>query len=116
MIGYCQHCKKMIEIDEVTTVRLPNLNYVHRGLCSKAKCRNIIFVKIHDHEILIDKAGHKCPKEVFAGTTTPKPLINEQFGQIIITKNKRIETVPSDGYIKTVFDLKKELGDEKVNS
>lgn len=114
MQGYCQNCQKIVEVNDVVTIRLPNRSFVHRGTCSNPKCLGVIFVKIPDHEILIDQSGHKCPVEVFAGPATPKRIVNESFGQKVITKEGVRQFDAGDRIFKTVAQIKKEMSDEKV--
>ncbi len=114
MQGYCQNCQKIVEVNDVVTVRLPNHSFIHRGICSNPQCQGVVFMKIHDYEILIDKAGRKCPAEVFAGPATPKRIINEPFGQKVITKEGVRQLDAGDKVLKTVAQLKKERIDEKV--
>lgn len=115
MTGYCQNCRKIVEIDEVSTVRLPNMSFIHRGLCAAAACRGVVFVKIPDHEIIIDEAGHKCPAEVHAGPATPKKLVSGIFGQKVISKTGVVDTAKDIiKKNKTVSELKKELDDAKI--
>lgn len=114
MMGYCQNCKTQVEVTDLVTVRLPNRSFIHKGLCANSKCHGIIFIKIHDQDIIIDEAGHKCPKEVYTGQGTPKRISREAFGQKIFTKEGITDTAPEVGVIKTVYDLKKEQRDEKI--
>lgn len=109
MQGYCQNCFKMMDVDEVKTLRLPNMSFIQRGVCST--CRGVIFVKIPDHKIIIDAAGHKSPMEVFVGPGTPKKLINRDIGQRIFEpggiRESKIKTE-----IVTVFEVIQKKIDE----
>jgi len=109
MQGYCQSCLKMMVVDEVKTLRLPNMTFIHRGVCST--CRGVIFVKIPDHEIIIDEAGHKTPMEVFVGPGTPKKLINRDLGQTVFQAGERLDSKIKTGIV-TVFEVIQKKIDE----
>ena len=114
MEGYCQHCFMTVEMKDVETVKMPNQAFIHRGLCSQPKCDGVIFVKIYDQDLILTDNGHKCPKDVFVGSSTPKRLLIDEVGQTIIKKGEVINTTPKDGKIVTVFDVKKENENENT--
>lgn len=112
MNGYCQNCLKMVDVVDPTTIQMPNRSFIHRGNCSQ--CSSVILVKIHDHEILIDNVGHRCPAEMFAGAKTPNRILKIPLGQTIHYKNfegSKMEIVPvtKDKTPKTLAQIKKEL-------
>lgn len=108
MNGYCQNCFMIVEMSNVETVKMPNQSFIQRGYCTTPKCDGVIFVKIYDHELIIVDSGLKYPKEVFVGEKTPKRLVIDEVGQTIFIKDEVIKTIPKDGKITTVFDIKKE--------
>lgn len=108
MQGYCQSCGQMVDMENVQTVRLPNLSFIQKGICIRKDCLGVIFKRIEDHEIIINAAGHKFPKEVYVGPETPKKLF-EDNGQTIFKANEIIRTKLKNDQIKTVKDIKEKL-------
>jgi hypothetical protein len=117
LYGYCSRCQKIVRLIDIQTIRLPNLNYVHRGRCAEKGCENLIFKKIYDGDLIIDEVGHRYPKQVFVGESTPKKILNDRRGQKLIYKDKIVETTPESGKIITIEDIKQGVkANEKIKA
>ena len=116
MEGYCQNCFKIVDMKNISTVKLPNQSFIHRGLCTQPKCDGVVFVKIQDQDLILAGTGHKYPKEIFAADETPKRLLIDAAGQTIIKKDGEIKIKSKDGKIKTVFEVKKESENKNEKS
>src|SRR3989338_389747 len=109
MQGYCQSCGQIVDMENVQTVRLPNLSFIQKGVCSRKDCLGVIFKLIEDHEIIINAAGHKFPREVYVGPETPRKLFEKDNGQTIFKANEIVRTKLNNDQIKTVKEVKEKL-------
>jgi len=81
MMMYCQDCQKTVYAQDVQTVRLPNLRYVHSGICPTCGAR--ILKTVHDKDILVDATGRHYPAMVYKGPKTPDSFIKTGIGQMV---------------------------------
>jgi hypothetical protein len=110
MKGYCAELKQMVEMSDVQTIQLPNLDYIHKGkYIDPAGKVHTITRAVMDNEIIRTGSGNHYPKEVFIGNSTPKKIINNPAGQRLIVAGQVFETSRPDGTIKTVEEVKTEV-------
>ena len=114
MQGFCQELKMMVGMENVQTVQLPDLSFVHRGVF-KAKGRTYqIFKKVGEADTIVTSEGHHVPREIFVGKKTPTKLFKIEAGQVLIyTKTGRRELKPRSADVKTLESIKLER--EKEN-
>jgi hypothetical protein len=116
MLGYCQECKINVDVKtgDGQTIKLPNLNYVHKGKCPS--CGGPVFRKVQDKDLIVNASGHRFPKTVFVGPNTPKRLVEDENGQILITNaGQTYQTRVKDGQdIITLEDIKQRIKERKT--
>ena len=69
-------CKRVVEMQDVQTIRTRNLRYVHEGRCPKDGSIIWKFVKENQME---DIRGARVPKILFIGKKTPRKIKNIQI-------------------------------------
>lgn len=110
MTGYCQDCQKTVEMEEVQTIQLPNLDFVHQGICTTEDCGAKIYRFLRDSEILVSEGGKKYPRFIFA-------LGRKEFkkrswigldGQTVVLKDSIVRK-SAGGVIRTLKSIRKEV-------
>jgi len=115
MKGYCIKLGIMVEMKNIETIQMPDLSYIHKGTHTNKRKTYVIYKKLTERDLIINKRGHKFPKEVYVSKRTPARLTKDFNGQVIIDGKKRTKTTPKDGRIQTVDDVKnKEKKNEKI--
>lgn len=69
MLGYCMICKKNVEMNGVSTIKLRNERFTQIGKC--AICGIEVYKKVKYSDIAILPDGKKFPKKIYVGEKTP---------------------------------------------
>lgn len=99
MQGFCQELKRMVEMQDVQTVQLPDGSFIHRGRFKQKGKSFLIFKRVNEAEILVTSEGHYIPKEIIVGRSTPTRLFKIDAGQQFIKDGKRLEKRPVSGKV-----------------
>ena len=109
--GYCSQCQTLVDMADLQTVRLANLQYVQQGHCPSDG--SLIFKAIPDSEMFVVPPGNYFPKTIYVGEDTPAKLIKDRNGQQIVTGEIVLSTKAQKLDIKTLAQIKEEPNEGK---
>lgn len=110
MKGFCVQLKRMVEMSEIETIRMPDLSFIHRGkFTDKSGVTHTVIRRVYPHETIMTDSGHHYPREVHIGASTPAKIYRDPVGQKIVIEDKHIETAKEDGSLKSHDELMEEV-------
>lgn len=117
MIGYCQNCKKNVEMEGVETMQLPDLSFIQSGYHIAGRVKHTIWKKVQDTELIVLDGGRRIPDVVFASRKTPKNIYSISVGQKVVSREKYIKDIkPKKDKKRTLDDVKRKVLHEKKKS